>query len=49
MVFLPRWGRLCAVRKVDKVREIVTVDYGKVRMEVPYEDVSWLQPLDAGP
>jgi len=46
MVYLPRWGRLCAVRKVDKVREIVTVDYGKVRMEVPYEDVSWLQPLD---
>lgn len=49
MVFLPRWGRLCAVRKVDKVREIVTVDYGKARMEVPFEDVSWLQPLDAGP
>ncbi len=45
-VFLPRWGRLCAVRKVDKVREQVTVDYGKVRMEVPFEDVSWLQPID---
>ena len=44
-VFLPRWGRVCAVRKVDKVREQVTVDYGKVRMEVPFEDVSWLQPL----
>jgi len=49
MVFLPRWGRLCPVRKVDRVREIVTVDYGKVRMEVPYEDVSWLQPLDSEP
>lgn len=45
-VFLPRWGRLCGVRKVDKVREQVTVDYGKVRMEVPFEDVSWLQPID---
>lgn len=45
-VFLPRWGRLCTVRKVDKVREQVTVDYGKVRMEVPFEDVSWLQPID---
>jgi DNA mismatch repair protein MutS2 len=45
-VFLPRWGRLCAVRKVDKVREQVSVDYGKVRMEVPFEDVSWLQPID---
>ncbi|MGK0156839.1 MAG: DNA mismatch repair protein MutS2 [Neolewinella sp.] len=46
-VFLPRWGRLCKVHKVDKVREIAFVDYGKVRMEVPYEDVSWLQPLDS--
>lgn len=45
-VFLPRWGRLCAVRKIDKVREQITVDYGKVRMEVPFEDVSWLQPID---
>lgn len=45
-VYLPKWGRLCRVHKVDKVREIAIVDYGKVRMEVPYEDVSWLQPLD---
>jgi DNA mismatch repair protein MutS2 len=44
-VFLPRWRRLCVVHKVDKVRETVTVDYGKVKMEVPFEDVSWLQPL----
>ena len=44
-VFLPRWHRSCAVRKVDKVREMVTVDYGKVKMEVPFEDVSWLVPL----
>lgn len=44
-VFLPRWRRLCAVHKVDRVREQVTVDYGNVKMEVPFEDVSWLQPL----
>ncbi|MCA8965526.1 MAG: endonuclease MutS2 [Planctomycetes bacterium] len=44
-VFLPRWRRLCVVHKIDKVRETLTVDYGKVRMEVPFEDVSWLQPL----
>ncbi len=47
MVYLPRWARTCAVAKVDKVRELVTVDYGKVKMEVPFEDVSWLQPLGA--
>lgn len=44
-VFLPRFGRVCPVRKVDKVRELVVVDYGKVQMEVPFEDVSWLQPV----
>ena len=44
-VFLPRWGRVCSVHKVDRVRETIHVDYGKVRMEVPFEDVSWLQPL----
>ncbi len=44
-VFLPRWRRLCTVHKVDKVKETVTVDYGKVRMDVLFEDVSWLQPL----
>jgi hypothetical protein len=33
------------VAKVDKVRESVAVDYGNVRMDVPFEDVSWLQPL----
>ena len=46
-VFLPRWGRVCPVRKVDKVKELVVVEYGKVRMDVPFEDVSWLQPLAA--
>jgi DNA mismatch repair protein MutS2 len=44
-VFLPRWRRLCAVHKVDRVREQITVDYGNVKMEVPFEDVSWVQPL----
>jgi DNA mismatch repair protein MutS2 len=44
-VFLPRWSRLCQVHKVDKVRELVVVDYGRIKMEVPFEDISWLQPL----
>jgi DNA mismatch repair protein MutS2 len=44
-VFLPRWRRLCAVHKIDKVRETILVEYGNVKMEVPFEDVSWLQPL----
>ncbi|MCB9877418.1 MAG: endonuclease MutS2 [Planctomycetes bacterium] len=47
-VFLPRWSRTCPVLKVDKVRELVVVEYGRVRMEVPFEDISWLQPLGDG-
>lgn len=45
-VYLPRFARVCEVSKVDKVREVITVEYGKVKMEVPFEDASWLQPLD---
>src|SRR5262245_48807855 len=44
-VFLPRWNRICAVHKADRVKEVVVVDYGNVKVEVPFEDVSWLQPL----
>lgn len=44
-VYLPRWARTCAVHKVDRVKELIVVDYGNVRVEVPFEDVSWLQPL----
>lgn len=44
-VFLPKWNRTCLVHKLDKVRETVTVDYGNVKVDVPFEDVSWIQPL----
>lgn len=44
-IFLPRWNRTATVHKVDGVKELVTVDYGRVRLEVPYDDVSWIQPL----
>ncbi|MBL9079814.1 MAG: hypothetical protein JNL08_20090 [Planctomycetes bacterium] len=44
-VYLPRYGRVCAVHKVDRLREVVSVDYGKVKLELPFEDVSWLRPL----
>lgn len=47
-VYLPRWGRHGVVRKVDRTREMVVVQYGKMRVEVPFEDVSWLRPLDRG-
>jgi len=46
VVYLPRLGRRCTVKKVDRVREVLTVEIGKMQMEIPFEDVSWLQPLE---
>jgi DNA mismatch repair protein MutS2 len=48
VVFVPRLQKRCVVRKVDRVREVLTVLVGKMPVEVPFEDVSWLQPLDQG-
>ncbi len=47
VVYVPRLGKRCTVRKVDKVREVLTLEVGKMRVDVPLEDVSWIQPLDA--
>jgi hypothetical protein len=38
--------RLCTVHRIDKVRELLSVEHGNVKMDVPFEDVSWLQPLE---
>ncbi|MEE2887398.1 MAG: hypothetical protein VX951_08205 [Planctomycetota bacterium] len=46
VVYVPRLGRRCQVKKVDRNRELVIIEVGKIRMEIPFEDVSWLQPLD---
>lgn len=46
VVYVPRLGRRCQVKKVDRNREMVVIEVGKIRMEIPFEDVSWLQPLD---
>ena len=45
-VFVPRFSRICRVHKVDKIKEIISIDYGNVKMELPFDDVSWLQPVD---
>lgn len=46
VVYVPRLERRCVVKKIDRTRETCTVEVGKLRMEIPFEDVSWLQPLD---
>ncbi|MBK8976435.1 MAG: endonuclease MutS2 [Planctomycetes bacterium] len=45
-VFVPRFGRRCRVRKVDKVRELVSLDLGRMTIDVPFDDVSWIAPLE---
>jgi DNA mismatch repair protein MutS2 len=46
VVYVPRLARRCTVKKVDRTREMLTIEVGKMRMEIPFEDASWLQPLD---
>jgi DNA mismatch repair protein MutS2 len=46
IVYVPRLGRRCTVKKLDRTRELLTIEVGKMRMEIPFEDASWLQPLD---
>jgi DNA mismatch repair protein MutS2 len=46
LVYVPRLNRQCHVKKVDRNREMLVIEVGKIRMEIPFEDVSWLQPLD---
>ncbi|MEZ5964941.1 MAG: hypothetical protein R3F56_13960 [Planctomycetota bacterium] len=46
VVYVPQLRRRCTVKKIDRVREVVSVEVGAMRMELPFEEVSWLQPLD---
>ncbi len=45
-VFVARFGRRVRVHRIDRVKEVVSVDFGKMRIDVPFEDVSWIQPMD---
>jgi DNA mismatch repair protein MutS2 len=47
MVYVPRYRRRCTVLKIDRKRRQLSLEMGGLRVEVPYEDVSWLQPLDS--
>lgn len=47
MVYVPRFRRRCEVRKIDRKRRTIAVDVGGIRMDLPFDDISWLQPLDS--
>ena len=44
LVYLRRFRRRCPVRKVDFEREVISVLVGGMRMEVPFEEVSFVEP-----
>ncbi len=46
-VYLPRYRRRGKLRKVDRKRRILQVEAGQLTLDVPFEDVSWIQPLDS--
>ena len=46
-VYVPRFRRRCRVHKVDRTKRHLVLDVGDLRMDVPFDDISWLQPLDS--
>ena len=45
-VYVPRFGRRCKVLKVEKKRRMLNLEVGGITMQVPFDDISWLQPLE---
>lgn len=46
-VFVPALGKKCVVKRIDWNRESILVTVGKIDVSVRFEEVSWLQPLQA--
>ena len=47
MVYVPRFRRSCKVRRIDRKKRMLSLDLGGVSLDLPFHDVSWLQPLDS--
>lgn len=47
MVYVPRFRRRCEAKKIDRKRRTIGVEIGGIRMDLPFDDISWLQPLDS--
>ena len=48
MVYVPKFNRKCKVLKIDRKRRVLVVEVGAMRMDLPFDEISWLQPLDLG-
>jgi dsDNA-specific endonuclease/ATPase MutS2 len=46
-VFVPRYGQVCRVEKMNRGDERLTVRVGSVSMEIGFDDISWVTPPDA--
>lgn len=43
-VFVPRLAQVCAVKKINKGRRLLTVAHGPLSVEVSFDDISWTLP-----
>src|SRR5690606_9608915 len=46
-VDVARIGKRRTVQAVERGRQGLTMEVGRLRVEVPFEDASWVQPVDA--
>jgi DNA mismatch repair protein MutS2 len=46
MVYVPKFNRKCKVLKIDRKRRLIVAEVGAMRMDLPFDEISWLQPLD---
>ena len=47
-VYVPRFGQVCRIEKLQRREERLTVKVGAISMQIAFDDVSWVTPPDAG-
>ncbi len=46
-VYVPRFGQVCRIEKLQRREERLTVKVGAISMQIAFDDVSWVTPPDA--
>lgn len=47
-VYVPRFGQICRIEKLQRSDERLSVKVGGISMQIDFDDVSWVTPPDAG-
>jgi DNA mismatch repair protein MutS2 len=47
LVYVPRFGQVCRIERLNRSEERLSVRLGAVSMEIGFDDVSWLTPPEA--